>query len=404
MIPAMGAALGDTPVVLLHGARQVGKSTLARGAELLSGGAHRYITLDDAAALSAATNDPGGFIDGLDGPVVIDEVQRAPELFRAIKAAVDRKRTAGRFLLTGSANVMLLPRVSESLAGRIEIITLWPLSQGEMEGRRESFIDAAFAKKMPAFSAKGESDLMERVLRGGYPEPAARLEARRAAWFSSYVTTILLRDVREIANIEGLTNLPRMLSLVASRSAGLLNHADLSRSLETPLTTLRRYMTLLEATFLVAPLPAWSTNLGLRLTKSPKMHLVDTGLAAHLMGVTRDSLASNPNPYGPLVESFVVNELRKSAGWSEERVSFFHFRTLAGREVDVVMENAAGEVVGVEVKAGATVGADDFKGLRALEEIARKKFRRGIVVYDGRETVGFGGGMVAVPVGAVWGL
>jgi len=401
MEPAVAAALGDTAVVLLHGARQVGKSTLAREMDP----ARRYITLDDAGAMSAASSDPAGFVGGLDGPVVIDEVQRVPELFRAIKAEVDRKRTPGRFLLTGSANAMLLPRVSESLAGRVEIITLWPLSQGEIEGRRESFIDAAFAKKMPLFSAKGESALAERIVRGGFPEPVARdSETRRAAWYSSYVASVLGRDVRDMANIEGLTELPRLLALLASRSAGLLNHSDLSRSLGIPVTTLRRYMTLLEATFLVAPLPAWSTNLGLRLTKAPKLHLVDTGLAAHLLGADTRRLEESPTLYGALVESFVVNELRKMAGWSEERVSLHHFRTLAGREVDVVLENAAGEVVGVEVKAGATVGAGDFKGLHALSEMAGKKFRRGVVVYDGRETVGFGGGMVAVPVGAVWNL
>src|SRR5574340_996593 len=277
-------ALSDSPVVLVNGARQVGKSTLVRS---LGESDHpaRYLTLDDATVFSAANADPAGFLAGLPGAVVLDEIQRAPGLFLAIKAQVDQKRQAGRFLLTGSANVLLLPALSESLAGRMEIVTLWPLSQGELDNAQERFVDTLFAET-PSFSCDGGEDrdnLIAKVLRGGYPEVVARPAAdRRNAWFGSYVTAILQRDVRDLAHIEGLTDLPRLLSLLAARLGSLLNLAEISRSIAMPQTTLKRYMTLLQATFLVQPLPAWSGNLGKRLVKAPKLFLNDTGLAAYL--------------------------------------------------------------------------------------------------------------------------
>lgn len=402
--PLVREALQDTPVVLLNGARQTGKSTLVRGGMLENSDA-RYLTLDEAGVLAAAEADPAGFLSGLGGPVILDEVQRSPGLFPAIKAEVDRDRRPGRFLLTGSANVLLLPRLSESLAGRMEILTLWPLSQGEIEGVQEGFVDAVFSKDPISFQQEpeGTSDLPGRLLRGGYPEAHARgSEARRRAWFGSYVTTILQRDVRDLSNIEGLTDLPRLLSLLAARSASLVNYAELSRSASMPQSTLKRYVSLLQATFLVRTLPAWSSNLGKRLVRSPKLLLCDTGLISSLQGLSAERLASDPVLVGPLLENFVAVELQKQSAWSATQPRPFHFRTQTGQEVDIVLEDAAGRVVGVEVKASATVGARDFRGLRALAEASGDRFRRGVVLYTGRTAVPFGENLHALPVSSLW--
>lgn len=396
------AALADRPVVLLHGARQTGKTTLVRAVAEDAGA--RYVTLDDLTVLSAARGDPAGFLAGFAQPLVLDEVQRAPDLLLAIKAAVDRKRTPGRFLLTGSANVLLLPQVAESLAGRMEIVTLWPFSQGEIEGAGEGFIAAAFGDAPPVLSRRSHADaLTDRVLRGGYPEafPIESAERRRA-WFDAYVTSILQRDVRDLARIEGLTELPRLLALLAARPMAQLNYADLSRGIGLPQSTLKRYFALLDAVFLVRLLPPWHANIGKRLVKTPKVLLTDTGLAAHLMGINGARLADNRGLLGGLLESFVAIELIKQAGWSADPPALYHFRTHEGDEVDLVLERRGGAVVGVEVKSAATVTATDFKGLRVLAEAAGRRFRRGIVLYAGAEVVPFGTGLFALPVEALW--
>lgn len=406
LVPRVREALQDTPVVLLNGARQTGKSTLVRSGMLGTGDA-RYLTLDEAGVLAAAEADPAGFLAGLAGPVILDEVQRSPGLFPAIKAEVDRDRRPGRFLLTGSANVLLLPRLSESLAGRVEILTLWPLSQGEIEGVEEGFVDAVFSADQLPFLEEPDVPLglYDRLLSGGYPEALGRRsEARRRAWFGSYVTTILQRDVRDLSNIEGLTELPRLLSLLAARSASLVNYAELSRSASMPQSTLKRYVPLLETTFLIRTLPAWSSNLGKRLVRSPKLLLCDTGLISNLQGLNAERLESDPVLVGPLLENFVAMELQKQSAWSATQPRIFHFRTQTGQEVDMILEDAAGRIVGVEVKASATVGARDFRGLRALAEASGDRFRRGVVLYTGRTAVPFGENLHALPVSSLWGL
>jgi predicted AAA+ superfamily ATPase len=397
-------ALRRAPVVVLNGARQTGKSTLARA---FAEGAHpaEYLTLDDAAVFAAANSDPQGFIQGLRGPVVLDEAQRAPALFRAVKLEVDQSRVPGRFLLTGSANVLTLPVLSESLAGRSELLTLWPLSQGELEGTLENFIDQCFEGGFPPSSAQTDSrtKLASRVATGGFPEVIGKDASGRAAWYGSYITTILQRDVRELANIDGLTEMPRLLALLASRVGALLNLAEVSRSSGISQTTLRRYLALLETTFLFAALPAWSTNLGKRLVKAPKAFLTDTGLAAYLTGRDENRLAGDPSAFGALLENFVVMELRKQAGWAVNRVSLFHFRTQVGQEVDVVIERPDGDIVGIEIKASATIEPRDMNGFKALAEIAGKRFRGGILLYTGQKTVPFGSGIQAVPLSRLWG-
>lgn len=399
-------ALADTPVVLLHGARQTGKSTLAQWVAKEKHKA-RYMTLDDAGILSAARSDPSGFIHGLEGPVVIDEVQRAPELFPAIKVSVDRDRKPGRFLLTGSANVLLLPRLSESLAGRMEILKLWPLSQGEIEGSKEGLVDALFARALPSLTIAQatRSQISHRLLRGGYPVVQDRLsDERRKAWFGSYITTILQRDIRDLANIEGLTALPRLLSLLAARATSLLNLSELSRSFAVPLTTLKRYMALLETTFLIQTLPPWSSNLSKRLVKTPRLVFGDTGLMSYLLGLSEQRLTEHGNLVGPLLENFVVMELQKQAAWSRVRPQMFHFRTQTGQEVDIVLEDSTGQLVGVEVKAASTIYTQDFKGLRALAELSSGRFHRGVVLYTGSESIPFGPRLHALPVNTLWQL
>ena len=402
---AVRTALADTPVVMLHGPRQVGKSTLARHIAESERPARRYLTLDDAAVLAAAEADPAGLLAGLDGPVVLDEVQRAPGLLLAIKAAVDRQRRPGRFLLTGSADPLMIPHMADALAGRVEIVTLWPLAQSELEGRPGTVIDAMFSRALPPLPKPllAGPDLLDRVVQGGFPEVARRRDlARRTAWFGAYLTTVVQRDVRELANIDGLIALPRLLALLASRPMTTLNAADLARHVGLPQTTLKRYLALLETAMLVQTLPAWFVNVGKRLVKSPKVWLVDTGLAAHLQGLDVARLRHNRTPLGPLLENFVVAELKKQIGWSAVQPRAFHFRTAEGSEVDVVLERASGEIVGVEIKATASVGANDFKGLRLLAESAKRRFHRGVVLYTGADVVPFGANLHAVPIEALW--
>lgn len=397
-------ALQDTPVVFVNGARQTGKSTLVQKLITREHPA-RYLTFDDSNLLAAASSDPAGFITGLEGPLIIDEVQRVPDLFLAIKAEVDKNRQPGRFLLTGSANVLLLPQIAESLVGRMEILTLWPLSQGEIESRKETFIDRLFSGRSVSGGSSSITtiNVVKKILSGGFPEVLSRTDVnRQKAWFSSYITTILQRDVRDISNIEGLTSIPRLLSLVAARTGGLLNYAELSRSFSIPQTTLKRYLSLLETTFLVKLLPAWSANLGKRLVKSPKILMTDTGLLSHLMGIDDKRLKNEPQLFGALLENFAAMELAKQAGWSDSQPQLFHFRTQAGQEVDIVLEDAAGKIVGIEVKAGSTVKTDDLKGLRMLADSVGSKFIRGVVLYCGSEHVPFGPKLTAVPMSELW--
>jgi len=396
-------ALADRPVVLLHGARQTGKTTLVR-ALIEAEHRARYVTFDELTALSAARDDPAGFLAGIEGPVVLDEVQRVPDLFVAIKAAVDRNRAPGRFLLTGSANALLVPRLSESLAGRMEIVPLWPFSQGEIEGVVEGFIDAAFAEAPPAFSATAEGGtIAKRILRGGFPEAVSIGSGdRRSAWFEAYLTTILGRDIRDLANIEGLTEMPRLLSLIAARPMTLLNYAELGRSVGLAQSTLKRYFALLEVVFLVRTLRPWHANIGKRMVKTPKTLLCDTGLAAHLMGIGDIRLAQDRMLFGGLLESFVAMEITKQIGWSVAAPALYHFRTHEGDEVDLVLERRSGALVGIEVKSATTATSADFKGLRALALAAGRRFHRGIVLYTGTEVVPFGQRLHAVPVEALW--
>lgn len=403
LAPRLADALLDTPVVLVNGARQSGKSTLVQAA---GGTPRRYLTLDDTAVLNAAKTDPAGFINGLQGPVTLDEVQRAPELFLPIKAAVDRQREPGRFLLTGSADVLLLPGIADSLAGRMEVLSLWPLSSAELADSPEvNRADALFQGNWEALQvpACDKSELIARLLTGGFPEAAARAApARREAWFQSYVLAILQRDVRDLANVEQLTEIPNLLQLLATRSGTLLNLAELSRTARLPQTTLKRYFALLEMLFLVVRLPSWERNAGKRMVKAPKVFLPDCGLLSYFLADSPQSLAARPGLPGGSVETFVLAELLKHVAFSQHGLSLWHYRTQSHIEVDFILENRLGHITGIEVKASATVDAKDFKGLRHLQETEGGQFQRGIVLYAGREVLAFGDGLWALPLSVWW--
>jgi uncharacterized protein len=396
--------LADTPVLLLNGARQTGKTTLVQ--QLARERPEtQYISLDEAEPLAAAKRDPAGFIAQFNQPVIIDEVQRAPEIFMPIKVAVDKERHAGKFLLTGSANVLMLPKLADSLAGRMEIATLWPLSQGELAGVREDFISAVFA---PEFSVRQYSplpreELLSKMLLGGYPPALERTAATaRARWFAAYRTTLLERDVRDLSMVRGLTDFPRLFTALATRVSSLLNLADLSRSTTIQQDTLKRYYALLQALFLIVEVPAWSANLGKRLAKTPKLALNDTGLLSDLLAMDWRRLNGDPLALGRMLENFVVMELRKQLTWSAMRAQLFHFRDLKDHEVDIVLENRAGELVGIEVKATASPGPGDFSGLNRLREAAGQRFLRGVLLHGGTTATHFMNGLYALPLPALW--
>jgi predicted AAA+ superfamily ATPase len=401
-------ALSDTPVVFLRGARQTGKTTLVRqlaGDSIGAENSRRYISLDSATALAGALDDPTGFLRGQKKPIIIDEAQRAPALMLAVKEDVDRERQAGRYLLTGSANILTLPGIADSLAGRMEVLTLYPFSQGEIQGVQEDFIQALFQKDFPQSPATfpPKENLLAAMAFGGYPEVLARSSPkRRAAWFDSYITTLVERDVRDMANIQDISGLIRLLRLLGARSATLHNQAELARSLGMPVSTLARYLPLLEALFLIWFLPAWSSNLSKRLVKSPKIHVCDSGLACHLCGAGLERLADDPTLAGRLLESFVAGELLKQSGWTEHPVSLYHYRSQSGEEIDVVLEDRAGRVAAVEVKLAASVASHDLKSLISFREALGDRFVRGVIVYTGRELIPLSDRIFAVPLGMMF--
>ncbi|HTP26393.1 MAG TPA: ATP-binding protein, partial [Anaeromyxobacteraceae bacterium] len=338
---ALRTAVSDTPAVFVAGARQTGKSTLVQAFSHRHAG-WAYRTFDDLGTLASTRADPQGFVESLGERAILDEVQRVPEVFLPLKRAIDEDRRPGRFILTGSANVLSLPRIAESLAGRMEILTLWPLAQCEVEGTKSDFVDACFAGRPDRLhpAATDRASLVGRMLRGGYPEAAGRArEGARRRWFDGYLSTLLQRDLRDLAAIEQLAEIPRVLELVAARTGSLLNVADLGRALGINHMTLKRHLALLETLYLLVRLRPWFDNVGKRLTKTPKIYLNDSGLLAHLLGLEASGLATRPADQGPLLETFVVTELHKLAPLSSVRPRLFHFHTASGQEVDLVMES-----------------------------------------------------------------
>jgi len=398
------ASMADTPVIFLAGARQTGKSTLVQGFQA-SCQESRYTTFDDLTSLAGARRDPVGFVEDLPGTAFLDEVQRVPELFLPIKASVDRNRRPGRFILTGSANIMVLPKVADSLTGRMEILTLWPLAQGEILGTHPGFIDACFRSDPSSLAPQpmDRRDILAASCRGGFPEAFQRPTAdERSRWFDGYLTTLVQRDLRELSEIQGIQEIPRLLTALAIRAGSTLNLSDLTRDLAVSLMTVKRYLALFQALYLLVVLPPWFENLGQRLVKAPKIYFNDSGLLSHLLGIGDDGLEAAPHAAGPVLETFVAMELMKTASLSRLRPTLHHFRTGAGAEVDFVLENRRRELVGIEVKASSTVQVADFKGLQVLRGLVGDRLKAGVVLYTGGETVPFGEGLWAVPVSALW--
>ena len=398
---AVREALTDTRVVLVNGARQSGKSTLARkiGADV---GA-TWQTLDLAATRDAARFDPVEFVAG-PGLKIIDEIQRDPDLLLSIKERVDTDPRPGQFLLTGSARVLGLRSLPDTLVGRMETIELWPLSQGEIEGHPDCFVDAAFALG-PGLRASTEVDrrgYVDRLVRGGFPEAVMRPARRRSQFIQSYVADLIARDVTQLSEIQRGPELRTLTRLLAGRSGQLLVPGSLARDLRLAQATVERYLALLEEVFLIKRIPAWSRNLSVRPTATPKMIVVDSGVAAELVGQGADSLRRPTAPLGGLLAGFVISEIARQLTWSEEVAEMYHYRTKDNVEVDLVLENRRGEVVAIGVKASSTVRAEDFAGLRHLEARLGDDLLVGMVLYTGQQTLPFGPKFRAMPIAALW--
>jgi len=406
-------ALVDTPVVLLNGPRQCGKTTLVRQ---FTTEQRPYLTLDDATTCGAAREDPQGFIRRLDG-AVIDEVQRVPELLLAIKLAVDDQRRPGRFLLTGSADVMALPRVADSLAGRLEALSLLPLAASELAGNPGDWLAALFASlaadrppptPSPAQATRDVGEALERgVLAGGYPEALRRsTEGRRQAWARSYLNAILQRDVRDIAAVDKLRNLPQLLTALAQVCGQLCNYSQLGGRLGLDGKTVNRYVTVLEQLFLIRRVPAWSTNGLARVVKTPKLQFLDSGLLSALLGLRLAALPTHRTAFGPALECFVYSELLRLASWSDDTYDLMMYRDKDQLEVDVVIANGLGELVGVEVKASASLNSGHSAGLQRFASQAGDRFLGGVILYDGIQTLPMGSvagrPIWALPLASLW--
>lgn len=398
------------PVVVVEGARQVGKSTLATMLVEGSERAARYLTLDDDVLRAAAQNDPQAFVNQLpDGMLVIDEIQRAPELLLPIKASIDRHRTPGRFLLTGSADLLRLERTPDSLAGRAVTLPLRTLSQGEINGRLDDFVTRFVAGVDPfdVRSTVSREDYANRLAAGGYPEVFRRSPRLRTAWFDGYVDRIVQRDARDVRRLVDGNRLASVLRLVAANQAGELVRARLSRDANVPETTMSAYLDLVETLYLVERIRPWSGNLTTRQTGKAKGIITDSALAMHLSGVTparAAALVGGGELLGPLLEGFVVSELRKQQTWSDTRFSVFHYRETSGLEVDVLLELDDGRVLGLEVKASQTYKPEHFRGLRRLADRLGDRFLGGIVLSTADQGVRFGENLVGLPIASLWEL
>ena len=396
-------SLAASRAVCVLGARQVGKSTLVQE---IAANEHpaRYLTLDDDETRAAALDDPTGFVEGIAGPAVIDEIQRAPDLMLAIKVRLDTLNDRGQFLLTGSANVITLPTIADALPGRVDYVQLWPFSQGEFEGVRESFIDRAFAGEPPVMedAPRGRGAYAGRIATGGFPDAQTRQAGVAERFFESYLRSILGRDIPEVSRVHDAASVTRLLTVAASRTAGLMNARAMANDLKLDGKTVVRHTDLLENLFLVRRLPSWHANLGSRQIKTPKLHLVDSGLLTHLLGADAERLERDAQLAGQVFETFVAMELDRQSEWSRSKPFLLHYRDKQQREVDIVLERRGGDIVGIEVKSAPTIRSRDFAGLRYLRDRLGDRFKAGVVLYTGRQTLPFGPRLRAVPLCGLW--
>lgn len=391
-----------SPVTLLIGPRQTGKTTLMQ--EIGKDLGMDYITFDSLKQLSVAEDDPEGFINAISKPVIIDEVQRVPKIALPIKLKVDQNRSSGFFGLTGSANPLVAPKLNDSLAGRMFILHMWPLSMGEIFQKKSRFLENIFdpnAQFNDGTNWKKE-DLVDYFLKGGYPGAIALDSTNRDRWFDNLLTTILERDVQDITNISRPRDLAKLLNILATRSSNLLNLSELSRISSIPYTTLNSYMVLLESLFLVIKQPAWHINRSKRLIKMPKLYFGDTGLLINQLRVNEKSILENGKLFGSILENFALLELKKLISFSLSPVDLYHYRTQTGTEVDMVLENRSGQIVGIEIKSSETISSEDWKGLKVLAEEMGEKMIRGIILYPGKEVVSFQKNKIAIPLSTLW--
>jgi predicted AAA+ superfamily ATPase len=404
IVPQVRAALADTPVVVVNGARQVGKSTLVTKLLDLPGRVE-VMTLDHEPTLRAACVDPRSFVERSIDTLVIDEAQLEPRLFRAVKAAVDSDRRPGRFVLTGSARLLSLPEMADALVGRVDVVELWPFSEVELAGGGTSIVDVIDQAPSSIVESRAVSrtELADLLVRGSFPEVIGRTAGRRRAWFDAYASTSVMRVVNQIAHLERLAELPRLLRLLAARSAEELNVAKLASEFGWSARTIDSYLAQLTNAFILQLLPAWSTNLSSKVVHRPKIHLIDSGLSAALCGLTTERLLASPERFGALLETFVVMEMRKQSTWSASQPSLWHFRDRGGAEVDVVIEYPDGRVVGIEVKSGATPSHADARGLRLLRDRLGDRFHHGYLATTAPEAHPLEDRLSAIPVTALWG-
>lgn len=396
-------ALYDTPVVFLMGARQSGKTTLVNS--LINQDGWTYINLDDQTQLAVAQEDPVSFIKNLNAKhIAIDEIQRLPKLLLAIKQSVDENRSPGRFLLTGSANALVLPKVSDSLAGRVETILLNPLSECEIKNIQPSFLKKLINSELPIVKvSEGKSYLLERITYGCFPEPIQRETNRRVrAWYKQYINSLIQKDIKEIEYIDHPDKMLKLLKLTAYYSGKLTNFTEIGHKLGLNRLTVKKYVGLLEQLFLIKKLPAWHSNEYKRLVKTPKLHLSDTGLICAIRDIDDDYLLHHSGELGSLLETFVINELQKQAVWLEQDVTFYHYRDKDQLEVDCIIENSRGDCFAVEVKSSATLTQKAFSGLKRLKNIDKEHIKFGVLLYGGDKTVSFGDNLFAVPIDALW--
>ncbi len=388
--------LSVSPVVFLNGPRQAGKSTLVQA-----------IAKEDYPAEYAAVNAPETYLRERSGNLIIDEVQLVPEIFRALKVVVDELRQqdsakiTGRFLLTGSANIMALPKLSDPLVGRMSVLTLYPLAGAEVLAGKGDFIERLFNKNFEADAGKHKlSDVMRAAT---YPEISGADMHERTTWFDGYLTTILQRDVRALAEIEKLSTLPNLLRILASRAGGLVNDADIARDAGLNPVTSRNYKTLLKMLFLTFELPPWYRNIGKRLVKSPKGYMSDTLLLCHLLQYELNDIEKNrPELFGHVLENYVATELLKLMTFRDDKMDLFHFRTSDNKEVDFVFEKPNGQLAAIEVKQRDSVSKSDFKGLEELQNVTKQDFTCGVILYRGRDIVPFGENLWAIPMSNLW--
>jgi uncharacterized protein len=400
--PLIGEALSDTRVVMVMGARQVGKSTLCEAIATSEG--RQMVSLDDRAPRENAIADAAGFLAGFDGPVFIDEVQRVPELILAIKRIVDREQQPGRFLLSGSANILGSRKIQEALTGRIELLRLAPLAQVELESGQGNLVDALFAASPPRIEHApiGRAAFAERIAAGGYPEARDRRGRRREHWYANYLTTTFERDLQAIADLHKEHEMRRLLALLATRSGNLLHYANVAGSLELDGKTVKSYIELLEAIFLVRRIPAWRPGLLQRVVHAPKVYITDSGLLAHLLGADERKIAQDDRVTGIALETFAAMEILKLASWSETEPRVYHFRDRRGAEVDLVLEDRAGRIVAIEVKAKVSLSGADSKSLVKLRDALGENFLAGVILHAGEQTLPLGDRLWAIPVSGLW--